>query len=164
MFWRNCQSLSWFIKVGLFVYTILLGLIVGGTCLVLVFSRKSTLSFKFSKLDKQLLMFKLLRSMLVSRALRLLEWAWLFSSTTFKVDLAQFGQNQWLSVRLLSKDIIYWSRPQHSLQKYLEHLAQSLKFEWMSVTLQLSLLHLTDKFSLESHLCVLVSLKFCYSS
>ena len=35
------------------------------------------------------------------------------------------------------------------MQKYLEHLVQSLKFEWVSVTLQLSLLHLTDKFWLD---------------
>ena len=36
---------------------------------MLVFSKKSTLPFKFSKLDKQMLMLKLLRSMPVSRAL-----------------------------------------------------------------------------------------------
>ena len=35
MFQRNCQSFSWFIRVGLFVDMILLGLIVGRTCLVL---------------------------------------------------------------------------------------------------------------------------------
>ena len=69
-FWHNCQSFSWFTKVGLFVDMILLELtvvpstaflhkfvvIVGGICLVLVFQSKSTLSFKFFKLNVQVVM------------------------------------------------------------------------------------------------------------
>ena len=83
---------------------------------LLVFSNESTLSLKFTKPDKKLLMFKLFRSLLVSRALRLFDLAWLsfiktvalllihsrnitnsisFStSAAFKASLAKFDQNQ----------------------------------------------------------------------
>lgn len=91
-------------------------IIAGDTYLVLVFSNESTLSVKFTKPDKKLLMCKLFRSLLVSRALRLFDLAWLsfiktviilliysrnitssisFStSAAFKASLAKFEQNQ----------------------------------------------------------------------
>lgn len=91
-------------------------IITGDTYLVLVFSNESTLSVKFTKPDKKLLMCKLFRSLLVSRALRLFDLAWpsfiktviillihsrnitnsisFSTSAAFKASLAKFEQNQ----------------------------------------------------------------------
>ena len=133
--WTN----RWYDITGIVVVasTVLLhkfvAVIVGGMCLVLVFSSKLALTFKFSRLVKLQIMLKLFRHMLVWRSLRLFELTALFyfktvalliidsrntgrlsslsfsTNTAFESGFTKFGQNQyclqgWLSMLFVDLD------------------------------------------------------------
>lgn len=116
------------------------------------FSSKLTFSLKSFRLDKQRLVFKFLRSMLVSKSLWLFELASLFYFETDTFQLIDSRNITYLSCIYFSinKHLnqvccslgktsnflwdcwvsrLFVDLEQHSVQKYFEHLIQRLAFE-----------------------------------